>query len=64
MILVLAIASLALGITIACLAERHPRHRQFMQTLGGVLLIAGLAVLGHLLDTRLALAHLVTAPNR
>jgi hypothetical protein len=34
------------GGTIACLARRHPRHRNLLETTGGILLIAGFAVLG------------------
>jgi MFS family permease len=50
----LGVASLVVGSAIAFLAERYPRHQQSIQTLGGVLLIAGLAVLGYLLNACLA----------
>ena len=57
MMAAIGITSLAVGTVIAFLAERYPRHQQSMQTWGGVLLIGGLAVLGHLLDA--PLVHII-----
>lgn len=38
--------SVGLGVTIATMANGYPRHRKMMETVGGILLIAGLALLG------------------
>ncbi len=38
--------SVVLGAAIAYRADGHPRHRQVMETVGGILLIAGFALLG------------------
>jgi hypothetical protein len=38
--------SMGLGAAIATMADGYPRHRKMMETVGGILLIAGLALLG------------------
>jgi hypothetical protein len=42
----LSLASIVLGAALAYVAERHPAHVEALETGGGVLLIAGLALLG------------------
>jgi len=37
---------MGLGAAIAYMANSYPRHRKTMETVGGILLIAGLALLG------------------
>jgi hypothetical protein len=41
---------LVLGAAIAFMANRYPRRRQIMETVAGVLLIAGLALIGFTLE--------------
>jgi hypothetical protein len=38
--------SMGLGAAIAYMANDYPRHRKVMETVGGILLIGGLALLG------------------
>jgi hypothetical protein len=45
-----AVVSVLLGATIAYLASRFPKHQARLETLAGVLLIAGLALLGYFLE--------------
>jgi putative Mn2+ efflux pump MntP len=47
---VFSLINMVLGPTIACLAARFPRRQKVLETLGGVLLIFGLALLGYSLD--------------
>jgi uncharacterized membrane protein YadS len=47
----LGIAGVALGTLVAYVADRYPRHRQSIQTFAGVLLIAGIVLLGYPLQT-------------
>jgi hypothetical protein len=42
--------SVVLGAAIAYTANGHPRHREAMETAAGVLIIAGLALLGYALE--------------
>lgn len=51
MIGVLSAMIVAVGTAFAFAAARRPRHRQIMETCGGVLLIAGFALLGYLLES-------------
>jgi hypothetical protein len=46
MIAALGVISVAVGTAFAYTAGQNPQHQQFMQTFGGVLLIAGFALLG------------------
>lgn len=47
---VLGILGVVLGTVIAHLADRRPRHQATMETLGGLLLITGFALLGYSLE--------------
>jgi hypothetical protein len=42
--------SLALGTTIAYLANSHAEHRAVMETVGGILLIGELGLIGYALE--------------
>jgi hypothetical protein len=42
--------SLVLGTTIAYLASSYPEHRAVMETVGGILLIGGLGLMGFALE--------------
>jgi hypothetical protein len=42
--------SLALGTTITYLANSHAEHRAVMETVGGILLIGGLGLMGYALE--------------
>jgi hypothetical protein len=42
----LSVASVLAGTAFACIAARHPAHQSLLQTLGGILLIGGFALLG------------------
>jgi len=53
MIGALSVISVVVGTTIACVAGRYPRHQRDLETLGGVLLIAGFALLGYSLELTL-----------
>jgi hypothetical protein len=46
----LSVIGVAVGAAFACMAGRHPQHRQVMETIGGVLVIAGFALLGYALE--------------
>lgn len=46
MIAALSVASVLAGTAFACIAARHPAHQSLLQTLGGILLIGGFALLG------------------
>jgi hypothetical protein len=46
----LSVISVVVGTAAAWMAGRHPRHRDIMETFGGVLLIAGFALLGYSLE--------------
>jgi hypothetical protein len=50
MIGALSVVGVVVGAAFACMAGRHPRHRQVMETTGGVLLITGFALLGYALE--------------
>lgn len=51
MIGALSVISVLVGVAFACMAGRHRRHQQVMETFGGVLLIAGFALLGYSLES-------------
>ena len=51
MITGLSTISLLLGSAIAYMASRYPEYRKAMETVGGVLLIGGLALMGYALET-------------
>jgi hypothetical protein len=46
----LSTISLLLGTAIANMASRYPEHRAVMETVGGVLLIGGLGLMGYVLE--------------
>ena len=46
MMIALSAVSLVLGTAIACAAERVPAHVKLMESGGGALLVAGLALIG------------------
>jgi hypothetical protein len=50
MIAALSTISLLLGAAIAYLASGYPERRAAMETAGGVLLLAGLGLMGHALE--------------
>jgi hypothetical protein len=50
MIGALGVISAVVGTALAYMAGQHPRHQQVMETFGGVLLIAGFALLGYSLE--------------
>jgi hypothetical protein len=50
MVLLLGMAGVVLGTVIAGVADRRPRHQATMETIGGLLLMAGFALLGHSLQ--------------
>jgi hypothetical protein len=43
----LSTISLLLGAAIASMATRYPKHRAVMETVGGVLIIGGLGLMGY-----------------
>jgi hypothetical protein len=43
---ILSVSGVLAGGTIAYLARRNPRHRDLLETLAGILLIAGFGILG------------------
>ena len=50
MIAAASVVSVVVGTGVAWMAARHPRHRDVMETGGGLLLIAGFALLGYSLE--------------
>ena len=50
MIGALSVISVMVGMAFAYMAGRRGRHQQVMETLGGILLIAGFALLGYSLE--------------
>jgi hypothetical protein len=46
----LSVIGVAVGAAFACMAGRHPRHQQIMETIAGILLIASFALLGYALE--------------
>jgi hypothetical protein len=50
MIAILSVTSVLIGTAFAWMAARRPAHRKVMETFGGLLLIAGFALLGYSLD--------------
>ena len=50
MITGLTTISLMLGTAIAYSASRHPKHQAVIETLGGLLLLGGLALMGYTLE--------------
>ena len=50
MIVGLSMISLALGTSIAYMANGYPKHRAILETVGGVLLLAGLGSMGYALE--------------
>jgi hypothetical protein len=51
MLALVSTISVVLGGTVACLAERFPAHTQAIETVAGVMLLGGLALLGSGLPT-------------
>jgi hypothetical protein len=50
MIAAFSTISLVLGTTIAYMAIRHREHEVVLETVGGILLIAGLGIIGYALE--------------
>jgi hypothetical protein len=50
MMICMSLVSLAAGVTISCGAATHPRHQRTMETVAGLLLIIGLALLGYMME--------------
>jgi hypothetical protein len=50
MIEALSVLSVVIGAAAAWMAGRHPQHQRIMETFGGVLLIAGFALIGYSLE--------------
>jgi putative Mn2+ efflux pump MntP len=50
MIGILSVTSVVIGTALAWMAARRPAHRKVMEIFGGILLIAGFALLGYSLD--------------
>jgi hypothetical protein len=55
MITGLSTISLLFGTAIAYMATRYPKHRAVMETVGGVLFIGGLGLMGYALECVLGL---------
>jgi hypothetical protein len=53
MIVGLSTISLLLGTAIAYMAGRYPNQQEVMETVGGVLLIGGLGLMGYALEAAL-----------
>src|ERR1700743_3355063 len=56
MICLLGIFGVVLGVIVASMADRQPQREARMEMLGGLLLIAGFALLGYSLDSNLGLS--------
>lgn len=57
MIAVVSIVSVIAGTTVAWFGARHhPRHQEVLKSLGGLLLVAGFALLGYSLE------HIICLP--
>jgi hypothetical protein len=50
MIGALSIISLVVGTAVAWIGSRHARHQEALEAFGGVLLIAGFALLGYSIE--------------
>ena len=50
MIASLSVIGVTLGTFIACIANRYPRHKKYIEPLAGFLLIAGFALFGYGLE--------------
>lgn len=50
MIAAFSVTAIVVGATVAYLAGRHSRHQRILQTAGGLLMIAGFALLGYSLE--------------
>ena len=50
MITGLSTISLVLGTTIACMANGYPKHQAAIETVAGILLLAGLGLMGYALE--------------
>ena len=50
MITAFSAISLVLGTAIAYMANGHPKHRAVMETVGGILMIGGLGLIGYALE--------------
>jgi hypothetical protein len=50
MIAVFSTISMVLGAAIAHMANRHPQHREIIETVAGILLVGGFALLGYGLE--------------
>jgi len=48
--------SLVLGTAIAYLASRYPKYRAAMETVGGILLLGGLGLMGYALECALGVS--------
>jgi len=46
MVAVLSLLSVAIGVALACVAERYPAHVAMLERGGGTLMIVGLALAG------------------
>lgn len=50
MIAAFSTISMVLGAAIAYMANRYPQHREIIETVAGILLIGGFAMLGYALE--------------
>jgi len=50
MIALICALIVGLGVVVAFMASRYPRHQRIMETVGGFLLIGGFGLLGYLLE--------------
>jgi hypothetical protein len=55
MITTFSVISLVLGTAIAYMANGYPKHRAVMETVGGILIIGGLGLVGYALEAVLGL---------
>jgi hypothetical protein len=60
MMIAVSVTSLAAGVSISYRADAYPRYQKGLQTLAGLLLIAGLAIPGYMMGC--LLAHLGLTP--